>query len=101
MHKGVLIRYFKIEKKLHNNWKCESPCVNRRVNLRLFVELRCTWPRKYFRVYKLQSLSWVVSNIVRDLYSLWTMYTPIFTKSYETFFQACTSIKWFYANLHN
>jgi hypothetical protein len=38
MRKGVLIRYFQIEIFLHNNWKCESPCVNRRVNVRLFAE---------------------------------------------------------------
>jgi hypothetical protein len=49
--------YFKMEKiLLHNKWQCESPCVNRRVNVRLCVELRCMCPRKYFKVYKFQSL---------------------------------------------
>jgi hypothetical protein len=47
-------------------------------------------------------LSWVVWNNMRELASLWTRYTLIFTKSYETFLsKTCPFLKWFYANLHN
>jgi hypothetical protein len=70
---------------LHNKLQCESPYVNRRVNVRLCLELWCTWARKYSMVHKLESLSWVVWKNVRDVYGLWTMYTLTFVKSYETF----------------
>jgi hypothetical protein len=70
---------------LHNKWRYESPYVNIRVNVRLCPELSCAWARKYFRVCKLRSISWVVWNNVRDLHSFWTIYNPLFLKSYETF----------------
>jgi hypothetical protein len=103
LYKGVLIRYL-INRKMtfsHDNWKSKSPNSNRRVRVRLHQNLRCPCGKKVLGCVQPLNLSWVIWNNVMN-YLLYEQCILQFSQNLMKFFcQACTSIKWFYVNLHN